>query len=166
MRHRIARRVLAACILLSGAPCALAQTSAPSVQWTALAKRDPNDSQGQRAILEISAVVPEGWHVYAETQSPGGPTPLRVTIEEGAAARIAGVASGTSAERRHDLSFGFDTEFYSHAFTLRFPVESQGSLTASASLPVSVRFQLCSERECQPPKTIHLAAPIDATAPT
>jgi hypothetical protein len=87
-------------------------------------------------------------------------------IEEGAAARITGAVSGSTPEKRHDPSFDLETEFYSHAFTLRFPVESQRSLAASPSLPVSVRFQLCSERECQPPKTIHLLAPIDATAAT
>lgn len=166
-RDRFARIVLTSTWLaIGGAPWALAQTGAPTVQWTASAKRDPADVDVHRAILEISAVVPEGWHVYALNQAPGGPTPLRVTIEEGAAARITGAVTGSSPEKRHDPSFDLDTEFYSRAFTLNFPVQSRRSLAASPSLPLSVRFQLCSERECQPPKTIHLLASIDATAPT
>jgi hypothetical protein len=164
-RDRIVGIVLTSTwLVISGAPRAVAQSSAPSVQWTALAKRDSSDTQAHRLFLEISAVVPEGWHVYALNQLPGGPTPLRIAIEQGVAANITGAASGTSPGKRHDPSFDLDTEFYSDAFTLRFPVESRRSLADSPALPVSVRFQLCSDRECQPPKTVHLLASIDGAA--
>jgi hypothetical protein len=166
-RNRFVGAVLASTwFAIGGAPWALAQTAAPNVHWTASAKRDPADVQTNRATLDISAVVPEGWHIYALNQLAGGPTPLHVAIEAGAAAQITGVASGTTPEKRHDPSFDLDTEFYSHAFTLHFPVESRLSLEASPSLPVSVRFQLCSERECQPQKTIHLLASVDGVTPT
>jgi Disulphide bond corrector protein DsbC len=162
-RHRRVRTLVAIAWLSTGAaPWTLAQALAPSVEWNASAKRDSADAQGHRAILEISAVVPEGWHVYALNQAPGGPTPLHVAIEEGAAVRVTGAASGSTPERRHDPSFDLQTEFYTRDFTLYFPLESQRALAGSPPLPVSVRFQLCSERECQPPKTIHLLASIEA----
>jgi hypothetical protein len=93
------------------------------------------------------------------------PTALQVAIEEGASARVSGAASGSVPERRHDPSFDLETEYFTRDLTLRFPVETRGNLADAASLPVSVRFQLCSERECQPPKTIHLLAAIDAAPP-
>jgi hypothetical protein len=34
-------------------------------------------------------------------------------------------------------------------------------MSAPQVIPVSVRFQTCSDRECQPPRTVHLAVPID-----
>jgi hypothetical protein len=159
-------RVVCACVVLTiaGVPSAVAQAAAPSVQWRATAAPDPTDARGHRATLELLGVVPEGWHVYALNQVPGGPTPLQVTLQDRVAVRVTGGGFGTAPEKRHDPSFDLDTEFYTHSFTLHFPLESQRSITDSPSLPVSVRFQLCSERECQPPKTIHLIASIEVPA--
>jgi Disulphide bond corrector protein DsbC len=143
-----------------------AQSLAPSVQWSASAQVDGTDPQGRRALLEVAAIVPQGWHVYALNEPEGGPTPLRVAIEQGVTVKITGPASGAIPEKRHDPSFDLDTEFYPRDFTLRFPLESLGAVRALQSLPVSVRFQLCSERECQPPKTIHLIASLNGAAST
>jgi hypothetical protein len=157
--RRVRVMLTVAGLAIGAASSTQAQSLAPpSVQWSAAARRDSADAQGRRAVLNISAVVPQGWHVYALNQPAGGPTPLRIAIEQGAAAQITGAPSGTNPEKRHDPSFDLDTEFYARDFSLHFPVESQSTLEASQSLPVSVRFQLCSERECQPPKTIHLLA--------
>jgi hypothetical protein len=159
-------------LAIGGGTWALAQTPAPSVQWSASVKSLGDDASNTRATLVLSAVIPEGWHVYALTQAPGGPTALRVTVEPGAAAQVAGAATGTTPETRHDPSFDLETQFYTHAFSLNFPIESQRATLAERSalgaspLPVQVRFQLCSERECQPPKTVHLFAPIEAPART
>jgi hypothetical protein len=147
---------------LGWASCAVAQAPAPSVQWNASAARDPADAQGRRLTVEISAVIPDGWHVYAVNQLPGGPTPLLVTIGDGSA----GTPTGSAPVKRHDPSFDLDTEFYTHAITLVYPVQATGSQAPASSLPVSVRFQLCSEHECQPPKTVHLSAAITAAGQT
>jgi hypothetical protein len=137
----------------------------PLVQWSAVVKSADAGNGGGDASLELSAVVPEGWHVYAATQLPGGPTPLRVSLEDGANARLTGVASGTVPQKRHDKSFDLDTEFFTGAFTLRLPLVWLASRTAAPLLPVEVRYQTCSERECQPPQTVHLAAPTNAAVP-
>jgi hypothetical protein len=42
------------------------------------------------------------------------------------------------------------------------PVQvSQQAAAGRQLIPVSIRFQTCSDRECQPPKTIHLSVPIE-----
>jgi hypothetical protein len=171
--NRVIRTTLCSTWLaIGGGTCAMAQTPAPSVQWSASVKSLGADANNARATLVLSALIPEGWHVYALTQVPGGPTALRVTLEQGAAAQVAGAATGTTPETRHDPSFDLDTQFYTHAFSLNFPLKTQGPsqgappLLGTPPLPVQVRFQLCSERECQPPKTIHLFAPIEAPART
>jgi Disulphide bond corrector protein DsbC len=102
--------------------------------------------------------------VYALHQAPGGPTPLLVTLDAGAVVKLAGPPTGTAPERRHDPSFDLDTAYYTHAFTLSFPIKSRQARADSSAVPLSVRFQLCSERECQPPKTVHLLASIESRA--
>jgi Disulphide bond corrector protein DsbC len=131
---------------------------APVVQWTAVI-------DGKASALELSATVQEGWHVYAASQLPGGPTPLRVTLEEGAGAKLTGVASGTVPEKRHDTSFDLDTEFYTHAFSLHLPIAWRTSQVSATSLTLAVRYQTCSDRECQPPRTVHLSVPVSGAAP-
>jgi Disulphide bond corrector protein DsbC len=145
--------IATALFTLGGAHWVMAEPSVPNVQWHVSATR---------SSLELAALVPDGWHVYALHQAAGGPTPLLVTLDAGAAASLVGAPSGTAPETRHDPSFDLKTAYYAHAFTLSFPIKVRSSLANSPVLPVSVRFQLCSERECQPPKTVHLLAPIGA----
>lgn len=152
-------------LLIAPMPQGFAQP-APLVHWTAVVKSADADSAGSDASLELSAVVPEGWHVYAATQLPGGPTPLRVSLEDGSDARLTGDASGTVPRKRHDKSFDLDTEFYTGAFTVRMSLVWLASRPSTPLLPVDVRYQTCSERECQPPQTVHLVAvPTNGTVP-
>lgn len=118
--------------------------------------------QGSETTLELSGAIEDGWHVYALTEPAGGPTALRVSLDENEVAQVAGVASGTAPSKRRDPSFGLVTQFYTHSFTVRVPVQvKQQPAAGRQSIPVSVRFQTCSDRECQPPTTIHLVVPIE-----
>jgi hypothetical protein len=137
---------------MGGVHWVMAESPAPGVQWHVSASR---------ASLDLSAVVPQGWHVYALHQAVGGPTPLLVSLDVGARARVIGAPSGTVPKTRHDPSFDLKTSYYTNDFILSFPIRLQGALEDSPTLPVSVRFQLCSEHECQPPKTVHLIAPVE-----
>lgn len=136
--------------------------SDPTVEWvTSWTSKTPL-KRGEAATLELSGQVQDGWHVYALTQLPGGPTALRVSLDENPVARLLGSATGSKPERKHDRSFDLDTQFYTHSFTVRLPVYLKGEAdTGRQLIPVSVRFQICSDRECQPPKTVHLSVPVD-----
>jgi len=150
--------------LLSAALCGVsaAQVSNDTVQWVASVISTAPVNRGSNATLEVSAEVKEGWHVYAVTQPPGGPTALRITLDKNTVAQAAGELSGTVPERRRDPSFDLETDFYAHAFSLRVPVLVKPSAGDGQTIPVSVRFQACSDRECLPPRTVHLSVPIDA----
>jgi hypothetical protein len=68
---------------------------------------------------------------------------------------------GSPAIKIHDQGFNLDTQFYSHAFTVALPLRVATHSTEGAQqIPVSVRFQTCNDRVCQPPKTVHLTAAI------
>jgi hypothetical protein len=135
----------------------------PVVQWTAVLKSADQATAGQPSALQLSATVLEGWHVYAATQLPGGPTPLRVSLQDGSGAMLTGVASGTVPQKRHDASFDLDTQFYTQAFTILQPIAWRIPNTATAVLPVAVTFQSCNDRECRPPQTVHLSVTASGT---
>lgn len=168
--NRMAPRRTALAALLSACVCGVSLAQAPgtnsssdqTVHWAATLAAAGGVKQGGETTLELSGAIEDGWHVYALTEPAGGPTALRVTLDENEVAEVAGAASGTAPSKRHDRSFGLVTQFYTHSFTVRVPVQVKQQLAAGRqSIPVSVRFQTCSDRECQPPTTIHLVVPVE-----
>jgi hypothetical protein len=145
-----------------GFPCAgLSQSSVDTVQWAARVTLPPGSATAGDATLELSGAVKDGWHVYAFTQLPGGPTALRVTVDDDKLARLAGAPAGTAPEKIRDRSFGLETQFYTHAFLVELPLRLGAHAANEKEVPISVRFQTCNDRECQPPRTVHVVAPID-----
>jgi len=136
-------------LLFAFCATAAAQTPDPRVDWAA--------SWSNPTTLELTAHIEDGWHVYALTQKPGGPIPLRVSIDDNPIASSAGAPSGSSPETHHDPSFNLETEFYTNSFSVRVPITWKSDAGAGQPIPISIRFQACSARECKPPKTIQLS---------
>ncbi len=133
------------------------------VRWTATLLAGTALSAGGTAVLEIHADIQAGWHVYALTQPPGGPTALQVRVDSShdVVSAVGGISAPTP-RKRHDQSFDLDTETYSGTFELRVPVQIKSDLAGGPhNLPVSIRFQSCSERECRPPRTVELTATVE-----
>jgi len=142
-------------MLLSLLPTVAAMSQAPgTVQWAATAQTSP----GHDGVLtvNVTAQIEKGWHIYAQTQAPEGPIPLRIAVEAGAPYELAGAITGTTPIVHHDPSFDLDTQLYTNSFFLKVPVKATGAV--QASVPLTVRFQMCSDTTCMPAKTIHLLA--------
>lgn len=114
--------------------------------------------QGGKARLSLNGTVLAGWHVYSLSQALEGPTPLVVTVDSNEIASADGAVTETKPTTFKDPAFGVDTHFYSNTFTLILPVKLKSKAAAGQAVPVSVRFQTCNGRICQPPKTVHLSA--------
>jgi hypothetical protein len=148
-------------LLVPGA--ALAQADGPfgpsTVSWSV---QPAAAKPGAPLKLTLNGTVAQGWHVYGLKQLPGGPTPLLVTLETNGVASAEGTAAGSPAKTVHDPAFDLDTQFYADAFTLTVPVRLKPQLPAGPQqVPVSVRFQTCNGRICQPPHTVHLSATVN-----
>jgi DsbC/DsbD-like thiol-disulfide interchange protein len=136
-----------------------AQAQLPgTTQWNASLLEQGTHKPGAPLLVAIDAKVQDGWHVYAASQAPGGPTPLSVKIEPDAPYQLAGPLLGTTPTKHHDASFDLDTQFYTGSFHLQLPVSATA---ASGSVPIAVRYQMCSDTTCMPPKTVHLVAEAD-----
>jgi hypothetical protein len=156
-----------AAVLVSGLSLhgAVAQTADPAaaetVSWTASVSAANPVKPDSALTVTLHAQVKDGWHVYALKQLPNGPTPLRITVDANKVAAASGDAVGSPATKVHDAAFNLDTPLYSKAFTATVPVRVAAHAAAGAqSIPVSVRFQTCNGAICQPPKTVHLSAPV------
>jgi Disulphide bond corrector protein DsbC len=140
---------------------ALAQAPGDIVSWTVSVSSADTAKPGDRLELTVRGAVEDGWHLYASEQLPGGPIPLRVTVEPGVAAAD-GAPAGSQPTKVYDPSFRLETRYYSGAFTLTAPVRvGSDAAPGPQQIPVSVRFQTCNGKICHPPKTVRLSAPIN-----
>ena len=138
------------------------QVPVQPVQWTGAVAPKTAVRAGANIVIELSAAVQEGWHVHGLAQLPGGPTPLRVTLDTNAFVQTAGAPTGSSPVKKHDTAFDLDTEVYNGRFDLNLPARVNPHSSAGRDLiPVSVRFQACNDRVCLPPRTVHLSVPIE-----
>lgn len=158
-RHAVLGTLVGAIICFSGTQIVVAQPAdsarAETVSWSA---PTISAAKSDKAKLTLNGTVLAGWHVYSLKQALEGPTPLVVTVDANEIASADGAVTETPPTTFKDPAFGVNTHFYSSAFSLTVPVKFKSKPGAGAAVPVSVRFQTCNGRICQPPKTVHLSA--------
>jgi DsbC/DsbD-like thiol-disulfide interchange protein len=125
-----------------------------TVQWTLTQK--PATHADER-VLTLHADIEKGWHIYGISQQAGGPMPLVLRVESSAPYQLDGSITGTAPEKHQDSSFNLTTEYFTDAFSLDIPVK-QTAPSQDGTIPLAVRFQMCSDTTCMPPRTVHLVA--------
>jgi hypothetical protein len=130
-----------------------AQRPTDIVKWNATVKTQ----SATAATVELSAEIQNGWHVYALSQSSGGPTPLKVTLPEGDSFALNGPVHESTPTHHFDPNFKMDTAYYLSHAQLQASLKKVKPGTAE-SIPINVRFQTCNDTLCLPPYTAHLTA--------
>lgn len=157
-----ARRWAAVC-LAAGAVAAPAWAQGPfaeTVTWTVSAPQTVKP--GARAVVLLQGVVREPWHVYGLKQLPAGPIPLRIAVEPGGAATADGAPTANAPTKVHDPSFNLETQYYTREISVKAPVRiAARAADGPQQIPLTVRYQSCDGRFCQPPKTVRLSATVN-----
>jgi hypothetical protein len=162
MRFRTKLSVAAFVLTLSAG---LAQGPLPQpVQWKASLAPETPLKAGDRVNIDLSGAVEAGWHVYALTQPPGGPIPLRVSVDENDVAQSRGEPTGAAPIKKQDPSFQLETQLYEGDFTLQLPILVKHPSAGKQLIPLSVRFQACNDRVCMPPRTVRLSLPVQVAS--
>jgi DsbC/DsbD-like thiol-disulfide interchange protein len=172
MHHRLPRAgllsvVSAAMLMLhSAAAVASDEVATSEVRWHAAAAiADTTPAPGAALTVQIDADISPGWHVYAFHQTAGGPTALSIALADNSTAAAAGAVTGPAPSKQHDQSFDLDTETYSGTVELLLPLKINSDLPAGQhQVPVKIRFQSCSDRECRPPRTVQLDVDLNVVA--
>ena len=118
---------------------------------------------GGSGTARITATIEGGWYMYSISQGSGGPIPTRISIADGPF-KMAGV-SGPKPKVKFDQNFNMNTESYSGSavFNVRFTV-APGTPEGPQTLNASIRYQVCNDTICLPPKTVKLASEVTITA--
>lgn len=118
---------------------------------------------GGKGTAKVTANIGGGWYMYSITQGGGGPTPTRVSLDGGPFK--AGGVSGPKPKVKFDENFQMNTESYSGSATFNVPFTVAADIAeGSQNLTVAVRFQVCNDSVCLPPKTLKVSAPVMITA--
>lgn len=110
-------------------------------------KRDEKFKAALRAEIE------DGWHLYALEQPEGGPIPTTVKIAETIPFKIDGKVTTPEPVTEFDPNFNIDTKFFAKQAQFNLPLQATAE-TKADDLAINVRFQLCNDTFCLPPKTL------------
>lgn len=118
---------------------------------------------GGGGTAKINASIEGGWYMYSISQGPGGPIPTRISLGEGPFKM--GSVSGPKPKVKLDPNFGINTETYagSAVFNIRFTAAT-GTPEGPQALNASIRYQVCNDTVCLPPKTVKLSSAITIMA--
>lgn len=112
---------------------------------------------GGRGSANVTVNLADGWKMYSITQGAGGPVATRITLDKGPFKL--GSVSGPKPHTGMDPNFGIVTETYSGNTILNAQFRAEpGTPDGPQTLKLNVRYQVCNDTVCLPPKTITFEA--------
>ena len=109
----------------------------------------------------LKADIDSGWHLYALDQPPGGPVATTIKTPEGSPFSIGKKIDFPSPQTKPDPNFIVDgkpleTKFFIDHVEFGVVVQALQDVAAD-SVAIDVRFQLCNDQFCLPPKTVRVS---------
>lgn len=146
--------LIAAAFFVFGVVSAPAQNEEDPVKWQLVFdKKSEKLAVNDKFTAELTAAIEKGWHLYAIEKIEGGPIPTRITISENQPFEIGQIIASEPLETE-DLAFGVVTKFYKEKANFTLPVKVLKDLSATEKLQIKVRYQVCNDEICLPPKTV------------
>ncbi|TWT99389.1 Thiol:disulfide interchange protein DsbD precursor [Botrimarina colliarenosi] len=107
---------------------------------------------GAPAMIEVTAKIAEGYHIFSVTQPPGGPQRTSLKLNAPSSARLAGPWVADPAPKTHvdqEIWVGLPIEEHFGTVTWRAPIELPAGVDP-ATLTVSgvANMQACTETAC------------------
>lgn len=125
------------------------------VSWTLNSGSAKSVKAGSKLEVRLSGNIGPGWYIYSLTQPSGGPNAMRITVGSEPRFKLAGAIKAPSPKVKFDENFGINTETYAGNVTFTIPLQvSADALPEKQTVDINVRFQVCNETTCLPPKTI------------
>ena len=148
------KTVLSIIFVLLATACALAQNPA---KWSL-----NSDVQGKKLTAnlnfkaELKADIEAGWHLYALEQPQGGPIATTISVTKEKPFTLDGKIDSPEPKTKFDPNFNIDTKYFENSATFAIPLKSTADTTGD-ELSLDVRFQLCNDTFCLPPKTVRVS---------
>jgi thiol:disulfide interchange protein DsbD len=105
---------------------------------------------------KLKAEIEGDWHLYAVEQPEGGPFPTKITVSENVPFEINGKIETTAPITKFDPNFQIETRFFARQAEFNIAIKTTNETNAD-DLAVNVRFQVCNDTLCLPPKTVKVS---------
>jgi thiol:disulfide interchange protein len=119
-------------------------------------EKDKSLRVGESFKADLKADIDEGWHLYALEQPSGGPIPTTIQVTADKPFEISGDIKSPKPTVKLDPNFQIDTKFFEKQVIFTVPLKATSDV-AVADLSLDVRFQLCNDTFCLPPKTVRVS---------
>lgn len=104
--------------------------------------------------VSLSGEIEKGWHLYALEKIEGGPIPTRISLVEEQPFELGKIEAPKPIEF-DDTAFGVTTKFYEDSVNFILPIKVLDKIdNETTRLKVKVRYQICTNQMCLPPKTV------------
>ncbi len=126
------------------------------VKWTFDHKLDGDE----HAVLSFTAVIDEGWHVYAtKLESDMGPIPTEIVFDKVEGATLVGGIQEPKPHKEYDPNFDMELSWFDTKVTLTQKVK----LTAPfAKVTGELTYMTCDDSKCLPPEYLDFEFDIEA----
>ena len=143
----------AICLLIAGVYAVQEPPSNP-IRWSAQTSTE-RVKAGDVVTVEATAVMDDGWHLYALDAVEGGPIPTRITAGPQPAFTLRSEEiEKPEPKRAQDPNFGVETAYYEGSATFGLPIRvSKDVLASEREIEITARFQACNDRFCLRPQT-------------
>ena len=127
------------------------------VSWSLASDAKGKSLKSNETIkAKLKANIEGDWHLYAVEQPAGGPFPTKITIAENALFEIEGNIESPAPITKFDPNFQIDTKFFAKQAEFNLPLKSTAE-TNGDDLAVNVKYQVCDDTVCLPPKTVKVS---------
>ena len=159
--HRLFKLALVLCFSAVSINGQETETEPNPIKWSITTNVSKPVKAGDRFVLELTAQIEKGWHLYSTERVEGGPTPTRIIIPSGQSFEMAGEIDSPAPHSSYDPNFQIATDYYEGSVPFTIPLRALANSGASANkLHVQVRYQTCTQTICLAPKLLELEAQI------
>jgi thiol-disulfide isomerase/thioredoxin len=144
------------CVSAVGSFAQEAESELNPIKWSIKAAPSEPNKTGEKFVIELTAQIDKGWHLYSTERVEGGPTPTRIVIPTGQSFELAGEIDSPAPHSSYDPNFQVATEYYDNSVTFAIPVRPLASSSGRNKVMVQVRYQACTQTLCLPPKVLEL----------
>jgi thiol:disulfide interchange protein DsbD len=141
--------------ILLAFPALLQAQLGDQVKWTA--RLEPADARaGEGAQIVLTAKINATWHLYSlKTYNTDiAPQPTTITLEPGTALTPGGKPIQPKPIENLDPNFNLKVEYYANAVAFGLPVKIAPKAAGAQKATVKVRYMMCNDTSCLPPKTV------------